>query len=127
MMNSGEKGGLQKKLIRQAKWQYSIECYTFILLKVEADAYIKEHFGNTIELAIQGELTKSWYDAIYECTKIFETGHHLMPLYSMYVIVVVCVVRCEDHHSCLALIIVLDQFTRNVYRNNIRYHVTLVI
>lgn len=30
--------------------------------QVEADAYIKEHFGKTLELALQGEFTKTWYD-----------------------------------------------------------------
>ncbi|XP_065920391.1 uncharacterized protein [Dysidea avara] len=27
---------------------------------------------------------------------------------------------CGEHHSCLALIILLDQFTRNIYRNNMK-------
>ena len=63
MMSSGERSGLQKKPNRQAKM--TLHCYTHIMnsqlcTQVEADAYIKEHFANTLELAIQGKFTETW-------------------------------------------------------------------
>ena len=33
-------------------------------MKVETDSYLKEHFGKTVELALQGEYTDTWYGAV---------------------------------------------------------------
>lgn len=49
-----------------------------ILPQAEADAYIKEHFTNTLELAMQGKFTKTWY-VIIEYADLF-------PYFNVYVI-----------------------------------------